>query len=107
MLRRFGLIAVSCLVAAFLAVSAQAQKRQIKMSTIAPGSSMYLVMTTFANLVNQNQNDFEITVDATGTATKHMVDVARESIDMSMTAPVPYHWMKNGTRVYKKLKGVK
>ena len=107
MFRRIGLIAVSCLVAAFVAVSAQAQKRQIKMSTIAPGSSMYLVMTTFANLVNQNQNDFEITVDATGTATKHMVDVARESIDMSMTAPVPYHWMKNGTRVYKKLKGVK
>ncbi len=105
MLKRFALAAALAAVAC--SGPALAQKKQIKMSTIAPGSSMYLVMTTFANLVNQNQDDFEITVDATGTATKHMVDVARGSIDMSMTAPVPYTWMKNGTRVYKKLKGVK
>ena len=93
--------------AAAVALPAEAQKRQVKMSTIAPGSSMYLVMTTFANLVNQGQKDFEITVDATGTATKHMVDVARGSIDMSMTAPIAIAWMKAGTKVYKKLKGVK
>ena len=107
MMRRWNALAVAGLLAAAVAMPAEAQKRQIKMSTIAPGSSMYLVMTTFANLVNQGQKDFEITVDATGTATKHMVDVARGSIDMSMTAPVPYEWMKNGTRIYKKLKGVK
>lgn len=105
MLKRLLLAAAAAAVLA--SGPALAQKRQIKMSTIAPGSSMYLVMTTFANLVNQNQDGFEITVDATGTATKHMVDVARGSIDMSMTAPVPYAWMKAGTRVYKKLKGVK
>ena len=107
MSKRFVLMAATGLVAVAVAFSAQAQKRQIKMSTIAPGSSMYLVMTTFANLVNQGQKDFEITVDATGTATKHMVDVARGSIDMSMTAPVVYQWMKDGSRMYSKLKGVK
>lgn len=105
MLKRLLLAAAAAAVLA--SGPALAQKRQIKMSTIAPGSSMYLVMTTFANLVNQNQDGFEITVDATGTATKHMVDVARGSIDMSMTAAAPYAWMKAGTRVYKKLKGVK
>ncbi len=107
MMKRWSVLAAAGLLAAVAAAPAEAQKRQIKMSTIAPGTSMYLVMTTFANLVNQGQKDFEITVDATGTATKHMVDVARGSIDMSMTAPIAYHWMKNGTRVYKKLKGVK
>ncbi len=107
MLKRCSVLAVAGLLAAAVAMPAEAQRRQIKMSTIAPGSSMYLVMTTFATLVNQGQKDFEITVDATGTATKHMVDVARGSIDMSMTAPVAITWMKNGTRVYKKLKGVK
>ena len=107
MLKRPTLIVAAALFATAVALPAEAQKKQIKMSTIAPGSSMYLVMTTFANLVNQGQDKFEITVDATGTATKHMVDVARGSIDMSMTAPVPIAWMKNGTRIYKKLKGVK
>ena len=107
MMKRWSVLAAAGLLAAAVAMPAEAQKRQIKMSTIAPGSSSYLVMTTFANLVNQGQKDFEITVDATGTATKHMVDVGRGSIDMSMTAVVPYEWMKNGTRIYKKLKGVK
>ena len=107
MMKRWSVLAAAGLLATTVATPAEAQKRQVKMSTIAPGSSSYLVMTTFANLVNQGQKDFEITVDATGTATKHMVDVGRGSIDMSMTAVVPYEWMKNGTRIYKKLKGVK
>ena len=107
MMKRWSVLAAAGLLATTVAMPAEAQKRQVKMSTIAPGSSSYLVMTTFANLVNQGQKDFEITVDATGTATKHMVDVGRGSIDMSMTAVVPYEWMKNGTRIYKKLKGVK
>ena len=107
MLKRIGLLAILGLFAVSISTSVQAQKRQIKMSTIAPGSSMYLVMTTFATLVNQNQKELEIVVDATGTATKHMVDVARGSIDMSMTAPVAYNWMVKGIKVYKKLRGVK
>ena len=106
MTKRWSVLAVAGMLAV-AALPAEAQKRQVKMSTIAPGSSMYLVMTTFANLVNQGQEAFEITVDATGTATKHMVDVARGSIDMSMTAPIAIAWMKAGTKVYKKLKGVR
>lgn len=83
---------------------ALAQKKTLKMSTIAPGSSMYLVMTTMANVVNKNVKDLEIVVDATGAATKHMVDVGRGTIDMSMTAPVAVHFMTKGIAMYKKLK---
>lgn len=83
---------------------ALAQKQQLKMSTIAPGSSMYLVMTTMANLVNQNAPGINITVDATGAATKHMVDVGRGRIDMSMTSATVYLLMNKGAAMYKKLK---
>lgn len=83
---------------------ALAQKKTLKMSTIAPGSSMYLVMTTMANVINKNVKDIDIRVDATGAATKHMVDVGRGKIDMSMTAPVVIHFMKKGVAMYKKLK---
>lgn len=83
---------------------ALAQKQQLKMSTIAPGSSMYLVMTTMATLVNKNVPDINITVDATGAATKHMVDVGRGRIDMSMTSGTVYALMKRGAAMYKKLK---
>ena len=107
MLKRLGLGVVTAVFAFSLATVAQAQKKQIKLSTIAPGSSPYMVMTTFATIVNKHQKNFEITVDATGTATKHMVDVGRGSIDMSMTAPIAYSWMKKGAVIYKKLKGVK
>ena len=53
----------------FFGGSAVAQQK-LKMATIAPGTSAYQTMTTFANLVNKGQTAFEITVDATGAATK-------------------------------------
>ncbi len=85
------------------AVSAQAADK-LKMATIAPGTSAYLTMTTFANIVNQNQDQYEFTVDATGAATKHMVEVAQGKLDYSMSAPTVIHFMKNGMAMYKKLK---
>lgn len=86
------------------AVSAQAVEK-LKMATIAPGTSAYLTMTTFANIVNQNQDKYEFTVDATGAATKHMVEVAKGKLDYSMSAPTVIHFLKNGLAMYKKLKG--
>ncbi|UCE31313.1 MAG: TAXI family TRAP transporter solute-binding subunit [Burkholderiales bacterium] len=76
---------------------------KIKMATIAPGSSAYLVMTTMASLVNQAQKDYELSVDATGAATKHMIEMARGQLDMVMVSPTIYAFMKNGTAMYKKL----
>ena len=64
--------------------------QKLKMSTIAPGSSAYLVMTTMATIVNQGQDNFEIKVDATGAATKHMIELAQGKMDLCMTSPVVY-----------------
>ena len=86
-----------------LATAAQA-KDVIKMATIAPGTSAYLTMTTMAGIVNRGQDDFEVQVDATGAATKHMVEVAQGKLDLSMTSPAVYNFMKSGARMYKKLK---
>jgi TRAP transporter TAXI family solute receptor len=75
----------------------------LKMATIAPGSSAYLTMTTMATMINQAQSDLEIKVDATGAATKHMVDLANGKIDMCMTNPVIYSLMKKQKAMYQKL----
>jgi TRAP transporter TAXI family solute receptor len=90
-------------VAMALATPLAAQETNLKMATIAPGSSAYLAMTTFATLVNQSLDDVNIQVDATGAATKHMIEVAQGKLDMSMTSPTVYDFMKNGTVMYREL----
>ncbi|GAB4541997.1 MAG: TAXI family TRAP transporter solute-binding subunit [Roseibium sp.] len=86
-----------------LGLSGAARAEDLKMATIAPGTSAYLAMTTMATLVNQSLDDVTIQVDATGAATKHMVEVAEGKLDMSMTSPTVYNFMKNGTAMYSKL----
>ena len=87
-----------------MALSAGVQAGQtLKMSTIAPGSSAYLTMTTMATMINQAQKDIEIKVDATGAATKHMIDLAEGKIDICMNSPVVYSLMKEKKAMYSKL----
>jgi TRAP transporter TAXI family solute receptor len=85
-----------------MATSAFAQEK-LKMATIAPGSSAYLVMTTMASTVNSNQDAYEITVDATGAATKHMVEAAQGKLDVVMSSPIIYDLMRKGAGMYKNL----
>lgn len=80
----------------------QAAER-IKMATIAPGTSAYLTMTTFARMVNQGQDKVEIQVDATGAATKHQIELAQGKLDMCMSSPTIFHFMKKQKAMYKKL----
>jgi len=90
--------------ALLLAMTTSAQASQtLKMATIAPGSSAYLTMTTMATMINQAQNDIQIKVDATGAATKHMIDLAKGKIDLCMTNPNIYAFMKNQKAMYKKV----
>jgi TRAP transporter TAXI family solute receptor len=77
--------------------------QSLKMATIAPGSSAYLTMTTMATMINQAQNEIEIKVDATGAATKHMIDLAEGKIDICMNSPVIYSLMKAKKAMYSKL----
>ncbi|MBL4807011.1 MAG: TAXI family TRAP transporter solute-binding subunit [Rhodobacteraceae bacterium] len=75
----------------------------LKMATIAPGTSAYLTMTTLATIINQTLDDVNITVDATGAATRHMVDVGNGNLDMAMTSPTIYKFLREGTVMYQQL----
>ena len=90
--------------AAMMTVSAASAQEQLKMAVTDPGSSNYLVMTTFAQIVNDHVPDVKISVDATGAATKHMVEVAQGKKDLSMTSVSIYKYMTEGSRTYSKLK---
>jgi hypothetical protein len=106
MRKRLKAIAVGLVAAATLGLGAGGAAHAaetLKMATIAPGTSAYLTMSTMATIVNQQQKDFEITVDATGAATKHMVEVAQGKLDFSMSSPTVYAFMKNGKAMYQKL----
>lgn len=87
----------------WLAAAGIAPAQELKLATIAPGSSAYLAMTTFATLVNQALDDVNISVDATGAATKHMIEVAEGKLDMSMTSPTVYNFMKSQTAMYREV----
>ncbi len=83
--------------------SAVNAEENLKMATIAPGTSAYLTMTTMATIINQALDDVNIQVDATGAATKHMVEVAQGHLDMSMTSPTVYKFLREGTAMYQQL----
>jgi TRAP transporter TAXI family solute receptor len=93
-------IALAAALALGTAASAQ---EQLKLATIAPGTSAYLTMTTFANIINQNQSDYSITVDATGVATKHGIEMTEGKLDFAMTSPTVYNWLKTGTAMYQEV----
>ena len=87
-----------------LATASMAHAGQtLKMATISPGSSAYLTMTTMATMINQAQDDITIKVDATGAATKHMIQLADGKFDICMTSPVVYMLMKAKKAMYSKL----
>lgn len=92
-------------IAGALALTAGAglAKEKLKMATIAPGTSAYLTMTTFASIVNQNQDEYEFTVDATGAATKHIMEVANGNLDYAMSSPTIHFFLKNQKAMYQKV----
>jgi len=102
-MKRSLLAALAAFALAFGASAAGAQE-VMKMATISPGTSAYLTMTTMANVVNQGQDAYEIQVDATGAATKHIIEMAQGKLDMVMTSPAVYRFMKSGKAMYQKLK---
>lgn len=95
---------VTCAMAALLSTGAAWAEDRLKMAVTDPGSSNYLVMTVFAQIVNDHVPGVSISVDATGAATKHMVEVAQGKKDLSMTSVTIYKFMSEGTRMYSKLK---
>ncbi|WP_372742273.1 TAXI family TRAP transporter solute-binding subunit [Neptunomonas sp.] len=78
-----------------------------RMSTLGPGTSPYMVMTTFATTINKNIPEYSIVVNATGAATKHQLDTAKGKTDFYMSSPIIVHLMKNQEAMYKKIKDAK
>jgi TRAP transporter TAXI family solute receptor len=78
-------------------------KEFFKMSTLAPGTSVNAVMTTFATTVSANLDDYEIQVNSTGAGTKHILQGARGEIDFFIVSPVLGILLKDRKAMYKKI----
>lgn len=92
--------------ATLLAGSAAQAAENLRMSTLGPGTSPYIVMNTFATIVNEALDDYAIQVNATGAATRHAVETAQGRSDFFMSSPNLYHMMATETGPYSEAKGV-
>lgn len=113
----FGRAVAAFAVTVTLAVPSAGATEYVKMSTLGPGSSPNLVMTTFATIVNQKSGGaIEVQVNATGAATKHAIEAAQGKIDLYMFSPLVHSFMtqkkamyakvENAPQLAKKLRGV-
>lgn len=71
-----------------------------RLATLGPGSSPYLVMSTFAQMVNQELPEVEIQVNATGAATQHAIDAAKGELDFFMWSASVHDFMGKGAAMY-------
>jgi uncharacterized protein len=100
----FGRAVAALAVTAILAPLPVGATEYIKMSTLGPGSSPNLVMTTFATIVNQKSGGaIEVQVNATGAATKHAIEAAQGKIDLFMFSPLVQNFMMQKKAMYAKV----
>lgn len=85
-----------------LAMHAGAQEFY-RLATLGPGSSPYLVMSTFAQIVNKKLPDSEIQVNATGAATQHAIEAANGKLDFFMWSASVHQFMGEGKAMYAKI----
>ncbi len=78
-------------------------KELLRMSTLGPGTSPNLVMTTFANIINRELPDYEIQLNATGAATRHVLEVAMGKTAFCMSSPAIHALMTNQRAMFEKM----
>ena len=101
---RLSTILALAVVAVASVVPPTAATEYVKMSTLGPGSSPNLVMTTFATIVNQKtKGAIEVQVNATGAATKHALEAAEGKIDLFMYSPLVQSFMMKKQAMYAKV----
>ncbi|PAU74821.1 TAXI family TRAP transporter solute-binding subunit [Halomonas salipaludis] len=72
-----------------------------RLSTLEPGSSSYMIMSTFAQMVNSDEDlDVNIQVNATGAATQHALEAGIGDIDFFMWSASVHDSMKQGINMY-------
>jgi TRAP transporter TAXI family solute receptor len=86
-------------------VSAVQAAENFRLSTLGPGSSPYVVMTTFANIINEQLPEYQIQVNATGAATRHAVETGQGKSEFFMTSPNLHQMMETGTGPFSRMKG--
>ena len=87
-------------VAALAGVTAAGGAEFYRLATLGPGSSPYLVMSTFAQMVNEELPETEIQVNATGAATQHAIDAAKGELDFFMWSASVHDFMGKGAAMY-------
>lgn len=103
-LDRRSLLASALAASALAALPRAARARELlRMSTLGPGSSPNLVMTTFANIINRELPDFEIQVNATGAATRHVLDVAKGDTAFCMSSPALHALLAGQRAMFEKI----
>ncbi len=75
-----------------------------RMATLGPGTTPYMVSTTFATIVNKHLTDKEIQVNATGKGTQHAIEAAKGQLDLFVTANIVQRLMTSGKAMYSKVK---
>lgn len=94
-----GVLALSAAALSFGA-SLSHGAQNLRLSTLGPGSAPYVVMTTFANIVNEHVPDYRIQVNATGAATRHAVETAQGRSEFCLNTPHQYDMMVKGVGPY-------
>jgi TRAP-type uncharacterized transport system substrate-binding protein len=95
-IKKLSALAVAAGLAASLSGHAQAQDFY-KLATLGPGSSPYLVMSTFAQLVGQKLPGVPIQVNATGAAPQHMIEPTTDQRDFFITATTVFEAFESQT----------
>lgn len=101
--KALGLVVAAALSAG--AVMPATAAENLRLSTLGPGTSPYVVMNTFANIVNEKLPEYSIEVNATGAATRHAIETAMGRSQFFMSSPNLHHLMQTGTGPYTKVKG--
>lgn len=75
----------------------------LNLATLGPGSSPYLVMSTFAQIVQDDLGDVKIQVNATGAATQHAMQAASGQLDFFMWSASVHDSMMKGDAMWAKV----
>ena len=78
-------------------------KKFYKFGSFPPGTTPFIVNTSFANVVNKYVPGVEIQISATGVAAQHTLMATEGKIDFFMGAPSAYYLMYKQIGPYKKL----
>jgi uncharacterized protein len=70
-----------------------------RLATLGPGSTPYMVMSTFAQLVS-DRVEGQVQVNATGAATQHAIETAQGQLDFFMWSASVHDSMQKGINMY-------